>query len=257
MLLYGAGLRLMEALRLRIKDIDLQSRQLVIHDAKGGKDRVSVLPECLVAPLHTQLHRRKWGHDHAVAEAQGRVRLPAALARKYTNAEREWARQWVFAAERDYRDRSDGCSCRRHVHESTIQRVVKQADRQAKIHKRAACHTLRHSFATHLLEDGYDIRTVQELLGHNDVRTTMIYTHVLNRGGLAVRSPADRLSFAGYHTPTRAITPRPASSSELKVEVAVALPLEASRDTRRLYTADSAATRNQRSTSSSGYRQDT
>lgn len=208
MLLYGAGLRLMEALRRRIKDIDLETRQLVIREAKGAKDRVGVVPECLVRSLDEHLRRRKRDHDTARVEGRGRVRLPAALARKYPSAGTDWPWQWVFAAENDYQHLEDRRSYRHHVHESTIQRAVKDAVRQAGNHKRATCHTLRHSFATHLLEDGYDIRTVQELLWHNDVRTTMIYTDVLNRGGLTVRSPADRLPSAEYPAPVRDIQKR-------------------------------------------------
>jgi len=201
-LLYGAGLRLLEALRLRVKDLDIGRRQLVIREAKGNKDRVGVLPECLVPVLTASLCRRRTEHAKAVANGAGRVRLPEALGRKYPSLETEWGWQWVFPAARDYLDRADGRHYRHHLHESTIQKAVRDAAREAGISKRATCHTLRHSFATHLLEAGYDIRTVQELLGHNDVRTTMIYAHVLNRGGPLIRSPADRLCTPGLSRPS-------------------------------------------------------
>ncbi len=190
-LLYGAGLRLMEALQLRVKDIDLERREIRVRRAKGGRDRVTMVPEVAVGALRAQL-RAVWGrHQRDLAGGAGGVTLPGALHRKLPGAVVEWPWQWVFPASRRYRDRASGAWCRHHWHPTTVQRAVRAAVREAGLTKRATCHTFRHSFATHLLEAGYDIRTVQELLGHRDVRTTMIYTHVLNRGGLAVRSPAD------------------------------------------------------------------
>jgi len=193
MLLYGSGLRLMEALRLRVKDVDFSRRELMIREAKGNKDRVTVMPAAVVESLTR--HVDSWRRAHALEKERGmgRVPLPGALARKYPDADGSWQWQWVFPASGYYRDGETGRLLRHHVHESTIQRNVHAAVVAAGIGKRASCHTLRHSFATHLLLDGYDIRTVQDLLGHNDVKTTMIYTHVLNTGGRGVRSPADRL----------------------------------------------------------------
>jgi integron integrase len=190
-LLYGAGLRLMECLRLRVKDVDLAYNQLVVRDGKGNKDRVTMLPEALKEPLQKHLERVKVLHEQDLANGFGRVYLPDALERKYPNANREWGWQYVFPAARVSADPRSGSVRRHHVFETLLQRAVKEAVRKAGIAKPAGCHTFRHSFATHLLEDGYDIRTVQELLGHKDVSTTMIYTHVLNKGGKGVRSPLD------------------------------------------------------------------
>jgi len=191
-LLYGAGLRLNECLRLRVKDIDLARRELTIRSGKGDKDRVTVLPASLLEPLRAQLKATSLLHQHDLAAGFGEVFLPYALARKYPTAARSIIWQFVFPSATRSIDPRSKRPRRHHVHETVLQRAVKAAVAASGISKNASCHTLRHSFATHLLEDGYDIRTVQELLGHADVRTTMIYTHVLNRGGKAVRSPLDR-----------------------------------------------------------------
>ena len=191
MLLYGSGLRLLEGLRLRVKDIDFGRREVVVRGGKGDRDRVTMLPQLVRDPLVEHLRKVERWHRQDLAIGGGGVELPGALGRKLPGAEREWAWQWVFPAARRHRDATTGDVRRHHLHETVVQRAMKQAVRDAGIPRRATCHTLRHSFATHLLEAGYDIRTVQELLGHRDVRTTLIYTHVLNRGGLGVRSPAD------------------------------------------------------------------
>jgi integron integrase len=193
MLLYGAGLRLMECCRLRIKDIDFSQNQILVRAGKGDKDRHTMLPAAIKQPLLRHLDAVKRQHDQDLEKSLGRVALPNALERKYPNAGKEWGWQWVFPATSHFKDRLTGEKRRHHLHESVLQRAFKDARLQAGIPKPASCHTLRHSFATHLLEDGYDIRTVQELLGHRDVSTTMIYTHVLNRGGKGVHSPADQL----------------------------------------------------------------
>jgi integron integrase len=193
-MLYGTGMRLMEALRLRVKDVDMQRRQIVIRGGKGDKDRVTMLPEALVAPLQARLAERRKMHDVDLAKGLADVELPTAIARKYPGAGREWGWQYIFAAADYSIDPRTGVIRRHHIHEKTIQRHVREAARAAGIAKPAHPHCLRHSFATHLLEAGYDIRTVQELLGHSDVSTTMIYTHVLNRGGRGVVSPLDRVA---------------------------------------------------------------
>jgi integron integrase len=191
-LLYGAGLRVLEGLRLRVKDIDFARGELTVREGKGDKDRVTMLPTAVQQGLRRQLEEARRLHERDCAAGFGRVSLPHALVRKYPNADQEWAWQYVFPAIRRGTDPRDGQVRRHHLHETVIQKAVREAARQAKLTKPVTPHTFRHAFATHLLEDGYDIRTVQELLGHASVETTMIYTHVLNRGGRGVRSPLDR-----------------------------------------------------------------
>jgi integron integrase len=192
-LLYGSGLRLLEGLTLRVKDVDFGRNEITVRSGKGGKDRVTMLPVGARAPLGAHLRSVRAVHERDVRDGAGWVSLPSSLARKFPNAGREWPWQWVFPATRTYVDPETGHRHRHHLHETVVQRDFKAAVREAGLTKHATCHTLRHSFATHLLEDGYDIRTIQELLGHKDVATTMIYTHVLNRGGRGVRSPIDVL----------------------------------------------------------------
>ena len=191
-LLYGTGMRVMECLRLRVKDLDFDRGRIVVREGKGDKDRITVFPEVLQAELRNHLERVKLLHQKDVAEGFGRVWLPHALARKYPNADREWAWQWVFPSARRSRDPRDGTERRHHANELPVQRAMKAAVRLAGLSQRATCHTLRHSFAPHLLENNCDIRTVQDLLGHEDVSTTMIYTHVMQKPGLGVKSPLDK-----------------------------------------------------------------
>ena len=192
-LLYGAGLRLTECLRLRVKDGDFSCNEIRVRSGKGNKDRVTMLPAVVKEPLRRHLEQVRQDYDADVTRGFAGVPLPDALARKYPNAAKDWGWDWVFPASKLYRDPRSGVTCRYHIHESVLQKAVKEAVKKTGIAKPASCHTFRHSFGTHLLEDGYDIRTIQELLGHQDISTTMIYTHVLTRGGSGVASPADRL----------------------------------------------------------------
>lgn len=192
-LLYGTGMRLLEGLRLRVKDIDFERREIIVREGKGNKDRVTMLPENLILPLRDQLARAKRLHDKDLDEGFGAVYLPNALESKYPNANKAWGWQYVFPSPRRSVDPRTGVERRHHLYEQSIQKVVRIAAQRANIAKPVSPHVFRHSFATHLLQNGYDIRTVQELLGHKDVSTTMIYTHVLNKGGKAVVSPLDRL----------------------------------------------------------------
>jgi integron integrase len=192
-LMYGAGLRLTECLELRVQDIDFGANQIVVRSGKGFKDRVTVLPQTVKSGLIDHLRKVRGVHERDLRDGYGRARLPYALAKKYPRADREWRWQFVFPQRHRWVNRQTGEQGRHHVDESIVQKVLKAAVAQTDLTKRVSCHVLRHSFATHLLEDGYDIRTVQELLGHKDVRTTMVYTHVLNRGGKGVRSPMDSI----------------------------------------------------------------
>jgi integron integrase len=196
-LLYATGMRLLEGLCLRVKDVDFERREITVRDGKGGRDRRTMLPERLIEPLRSHLARVKVLHERDLAEGFGEVCLPFALSRKYPRAGRSWAWQYVFPSGSRSNDPLDGTVRRHHLDEKVVQRAVLEAARKAGLAKPVSPHVLRHSFATHLLESGYDIRTVQELLGHKDVSTTMVYTHVLNKGGRAVKSPFDRLDGAG------------------------------------------------------------
>jgi integron integrase len=190
-LMYGSGLRLLECCRLRVKDLDFDLQQITVRDGKGRKDRITVLPAALAEPLRRHLETVRQQHTRDLGSGCGSVALPEALERKYARAPWDWAWQWVFPATRSYRDPTTGQWRRHHLHETVLQRAFTAAVRAAHVPKPATCHTLRHSFATHLLESGYDIRTIQELLDHSDISTTMIYTHVLNRGARGVTSPLD------------------------------------------------------------------
>ena len=195
-LLYGSGLRLLECLRLRVKDVDFAYQQIIVRDGKGGKDRLTVLPASLIEPLKNHLVRVKKLHEIDLQAGLGRVHLPDALARKYPQANAQWGWQYVFPARQLSRDPRTGLVGRHHASQTALQHAVKKALQQSGIAKPASCHTFRHCFATHLLESGYDIRTIQELLGHKELSTTMIYTHVMKKGGQGVHSPIDRMKLA-------------------------------------------------------------
>jgi integron integrase len=192
-LLYGSGLRLMECVRLRVKDIDFKYKNIVVRDGKGNKDRVTILPQIYAEPLKLHLKKVQIIHQQDLLAGFGDVFLPHALERKFVGAGREWKWQYVFPASHLSQDPRSDKKRRHHLSESILQKMVRRAVKESNITKQASCHSFRHSFATHLLENGYDIRTVQSLLGHKDVRTTMIYTHVLQRGAMAVRSPVDKM----------------------------------------------------------------
>ncbi len=192
-LMYGSGLRVSECLAIRVKDVDIERREILVRSGKGDKDRRVPLPTTILPPLRIHLERVRTQFHQDLGRGVLGAALPGALSRKLPNADREWAWQYVFPATRPYCEAESGIRRRHHLHETVIQRAMTEAVRASGIPRRATCHSLRHSFATHLLESGADIRTIQELLGHADVRTTMVYTHVLNRGGLGVQSPADRL----------------------------------------------------------------
>ncbi|HTT42826.1 MAG TPA: integron integrase [Steroidobacteraceae bacterium] len=210
-LLYGSGLRLMEGLRLRVKDVALERGELIVRDAKGGRDRVTVLPAALAEPLRAHLGRlRSWFEEERRHERPG-VSLPYALARKYPGAAVQWGWQYLFPSKELCADRFTRQSVRQHMHEKTVQRAVQYAVRRAQLSQPASCHTLRHCFATHLLEDGYDVRTLQELLGHSDLKTTMVYTHVMQKGASGVRSPLDRESPAPAALSASAAAPHAAA----------------------------------------------
>jgi integron integrase len=202
-LMYGAGLRLLECCRLRVKDVDFATNQITVRSGKGNKDRRTMLPATLREPLRAHFEQTRRRHASDVTRGGGWVELPGRLARKLPNAGREWPWHWVFPATREYTHAETGQRRRHHLHETVVQRALREAVVASGIPKRATCHTLRHSFATHLLEDGYDIRTIQELLGHRDLTTTMVYTHVLNRGGQGVLSPADRLAASPKSRPVK------------------------------------------------------
>lgn len=214
MLMYGAGLRLLECLRLRVKDLDFGYKKITVRDGKGAKDRFTVLPASLVAKLQTQLAKARKLHEQDLAAGFGTVYLPYALARKYPNANRDWKWQYIFPASQLSIDPRSSVKQRHHFDERAVQKKVSAAIRDVKIRKHAGCHTLRHSFATHMFQAGYDLRTVQELLGHDDPETTMIYTHVLEKGMKGMMSPADFLGQEGFMGPNIPLSKLPPNVAE-------------------------------------------